>query len=91
MKSMMRNQTRWTVPAGVLMTLGLLIAADQAWSQPGAGLDGRGSLIRTFESNAPAVGALMPNLPVYDREGEESNLLELLDGRYTVLVLGCLT
>lgn len=66
-------------------------AASVATAQPGAGLAGRGSLIRTFEANAPAIGAPMPDLPVYDSDGQESRLPTLLDGRYTVLVLGCLT
>ena len=59
-------------------------------AQPG-GADGRGMLIRNFEASAPAAGELMPNLPVYDRDGRESRLLALLDGRFTVLILGCLT
>ena len=76
---------------GILTMVVALGAASVAAAQPGAGLDGRGSLIRTFEANAPAVGELMPNLPVYDRDGQEFRLTALLDGRYTVLILGCLT
>ena len=73
----------------------LLVAASVgipslAVAQPG-GADGRGMLIRNFEANAPAVGERMPNLPVFDRDGQESRLPALLDGRFTVLVLGCLT
>ena len=67
--------------------LGLVATAV---AQPG-GANGRGMLMRNFEEHAPAVGELMPNLPVYDRDGQESNLRELLNGRVTVLVLGCLT
>ena len=65
-----------------------LVATTAA--QPG-GSNGRGMLIRNFEASAPAVGELMPNLPVYDRDGQESRLPALLDGRFTVLILGCLT
>ncbi len=61
-----------------------------AAAQPG-GANGRGMLTRNFEARAPAVGELMPNLPVYDRNGRESDLRALLSGRFTVLVLGCLT
>ena len=69
------------------LSLGLVATAA---AQPG-GADGRGLLIRNFETNAPAVGELMPNLPVFDRDGRELDLRELLSGRVTVLVLGCLT
>jgi len=61
-----------------------------AAAQPG-GANGRGMLMRNFEAHAPAVGELMPNLPVYDRDGEEHGLAEMLAGRHTVLILGCLT
>ena len=75
----------------LLLVVASVGIAPTAGAQPGAGLDGRGSLIRTFEANAPAIGAPMPDLPVYDRDGREARLPELLDGRLTVLVLGCLT
>ncbi len=52
---------------------------------------GRGALVAVFERTAPAVGDLMPDLPVYDRDGQELRLRVVLNGRYTVLVLGCLT
>ena len=46
---------------------------------------------RNFEANAPAVGELMPDVAVYDRDGTEHRLRDLLGERYTVLILGCLT
>ena len=52
---------------------------------------GRGALLDLFERTAPAVGDQVPDLPVYDRDGQASRLLALLHGRYTVLILGCLT
>ena len=55
------------------------------------GADGRSMLVRNFEDRAPAVGARVPDLPVYDRDGQKSRLPALLDGRVTVLILGCLT
>ena len=82
----MLHSTRTSLLA-LALSLGL---AATAAAQPG-GAGGRGMLIRNFEERAPAVGELMPNLPVYDRDGQESDLRELLDGRFTVLVLGCLT
>ena len=64
--------------------------AAVAAAQPG-GADGRGMLVRNFERNAPTIGELMPNLPIYDRDGREHLLAEMLAGRPTVLILGCLT
>ena len=46
---------------------------------------------RDFERNAPAIGDAMPDLVVYDRDGTERQLRELLSGHYSVLLLGCLT
>ena len=80
-------QSRTTSLLALAFSLGL---AATAAAQPGDA-DGRGRLIRNFEASAPAVGELMPSLPVYDRDGQESDLRELLNGRVTVLVLGCLT
>ena len=71
----------------LVFSLGLVATAV---AQPG-GANGRGMLMRNFEARARAVGELMPNLPVYDRDGRESDLRALLSGRFTVLVLGCLT
>ena len=78
---------RLPLPLALAFCLGL---AATATAQPG-GENGRGMLIRNFEQNAPAVGELMPNLPVYDRNGQEHRLAELIAGRPTVLILGCLT
>lgn len=49
------------------------------------------AILRNFETNAPAIGAPMPDAVVYDRDGRELRLLEVLRDRYTVLILGCLT
>lgn len=46
---------------------------------------------RTFERNAPAIGDAMPDVLVYDRDGEEHRLRDLLSEHYSVLILGCLT
>ena len=46
---------------------------------------------RNFEGNAPAIGEMMPDVVVHDRDGAELWLKNLLGGRHTVLILGCLT
>ena len=79
-------QPRTTSLLALAVSLGLAATA----AEPG-GPNGRGMLIRNFEASAPAVGELMPNLAVYDRDGQESRLPALLNGRFTVLILGCLT
>jgi len=79
-----------TETAGLLVLACSLGLVATAVAQPG-GANGRGMLMRNFEARAPAVDELMPNLPVYDRDGRESDLRALLSGRFTVLVLGCLT
>ena len=81
------RQTTKTELLALAFFLGLVATAA---AQPGSA-DGRGMLIRSFEASAPAVGELVPNLPVYDRDGLELRLPALLDGRFTVLILGCLT
>ena len=72
-----------------VLAFSLSLVATAAAQQGGP--NGRGMLMRNFEERAPAVGELIPSLPVYDRDGQESDLRELLNGRVTVLVLGCLT
>ena len=44
-----------------------------------------------FEATAPAVGEALPDLLLYDAAGEQRQLNELLQGHYTIIVLGCLT
>ena len=46
---------------------------------------------RNFEENAPAIGEIMPDVVVYDRDGTERQLRDLLTDRHAVLILGCLT
>ncbi len=69
---------------GLLALLGL---ADLARSQ----VNPRQQAIQRFEATAPAVGEPLPDLAVYDAAGEERQLRKLLQGHYTVIVLGCLT
>ena len=46
---------------------------------------------RNFERNAPAIGEMMPDVVVHDRDGAELRFRDLLRKRHTVLILGCLT
>ena len=46
---------------------------------------------RHFDRNAPAIGDAMPDVVVYDQDGEELPLRDLLSEHYSVLILGCLT
>ncbi len=49
------------------------------------------AMMSGFENSAPTVGALLPDLTLYDDQGEKINLREITKGQYTVLVFGCLT
>ena len=73
---------------GIAMNL-LLPAAVPA--QPGGGGSPRADVTQRFERAAPRVGEPMPELTVHDAEGGDVQLRDLLEGHYTVLVLGCLT
>lgn len=55
---------------------------------PGAGRD---ALSGRFETVAPALGEPMPDVALFDRDGNELRLRELLRDHTTVIVLGCLT
>ena len=44
-----------------------------------------------FERTAPDIGESLPDLTLYQTDGKEVRLHEVLNGRYTVLILGCLT
>ena len=46
---------------------------------------------RNFEGSAPAIGEMMPDVVVHNRDGTELRLRDLLRERHTVLILGCLT
>ena len=70
--------------------LGLIAALGLAGSAQ-AQLNPRQRAAGRFEATAPAVGEPLPDVAVYDAGGEERRLGELLQGHYTVIVLGCLT
>lgn len=45
----------------------------------------------SFERLAPRIGEQLPDLSIYDDSGKPVNIRELAKGKYTVLILGCLT
>ncbi len=52
---------------------------------------GREKATRRFDAAAPAVGEPMPEVTLHSADGGAVRLGDLLEGHYTVLVLGCLT
>ena len=76
--------------AHAVWVLGWLVALGLAGSAQ-AQLDPRQQANRRFESTAPAVGEPLPDLTLYDADGKALRVGELLQGHYTVIVLGCLT
>ena len=79
------NQLKDLHAATVLVVAVVLSAgmANTVGAQPPVG--------RNFERNAPAIGAMMPDVVVHDHDGTELPLRDLVRKRYTVLILGCLT
>jgi hypothetical protein len=49
------------------------------------------ALKERFEAAAPAVGDLVPEMPVYTAQGEKVQFRDLVLGHYSVVVFGCLT
>jgi hypothetical protein len=80
--------TATIVGIAALALASMTIAQDP----PGRGATSpRDKVTERFAEAAPAVGELVPDVVVYDADGNERKLRELLRGRYSVLVLGCLT
>ena len=73
-----------------MWVLGLLVALGLAGAAQ-AQLDPRQQASRRFEAAAPAIGEPMPDVVLYDAGGKGLRVSELLQGHYTVIVLGCLT
>ena len=70
----------------VSMSIVALVSAGSSMAQR------RGERPTTrFESVAPQVGEVLPDLVIHDRTGKPLRLRELTRDHYTVLVLGCLT
>jgi len=64
----------------------LSILTGNALAQPGAG----GPRARPGGSNLPKVGSMLPDVVVFDDEGNEFST-KTLRGQYSLLVFGCLT
>ena len=55
------------------------------------GFSARDMVNSKFDVAAPAIGESMPDITVYDEAGKPVSLKNLLEGHYSVVVLGCLT
>lgn len=74
-----------SAPSGTDEPTGAIGSPAQAQFNP------RERAIARFEAMAPAVGEPLPDLTVYNADGKELRLAELLKGQFSVIVLGCLT
>lgn len=76
-------------PALLLFAAAPLVLAQRmdVLPQPGSAGD---NVVRQFESSAPAVGASLPAVSIFDEAGKAYQT-SALKGRWTVLVSGCLT
>ena len=82
---MKRHSTVTTGIAAALLVAGLATTPAKAQTSPFEGVNQR------FEAAAPQIGESLPDVSVYDLEGTELKIRDLVHGQYTVLVLGCLT
>jgi len=72
---------RFQVPALLLVSFVFQVVAA------GQGREGR----RGGGENMPQAGSLLPEISVFDAQGESFPLREKLKGRHAVIVFGCLT
>lgn len=77
--------TALAVTVGISVLSSLPAQAQQAMSF------GLRSLEERFEAASPGLGKRVPNVPVYTAEGEKVRFRDLVRGKYTVVVFGCLT
>jgi len=93
----MSTSTRTLAGAGLLSlaTAGLLslgcVTGGQAQPAVGSGAGARSDFGGRFEQAAPKIGEAMPNLQIYDADGKEIWLNDVLRGHPSVIILGCLT
>ena len=66
------------------------ILAGAAIAQPGGTPRGGPGASRSAGGNLPEVGTTLPDITLYDDQGEEFSTTSLR-GQYSVLVFGCLT
>ena len=72
----------WLTACAAVLIGATTVGTNAAAAQP---------VSRNFDQQAPAVGEFMPDAVVHDRDGRALSLRAVLDGRHTVLILGCLT
>ena len=76
------------------LAIALLLLSGSGWAgaQDGHGRDRspRSFVANRFEESAPRIGEALPDLSLFDADGEPF-LLSSLKGSHTVLVFGCLT
>lgn len=78
----MNDRSIWAVTLLVVLAMSTAVQAQ---------FDPRQQATSRFEAAAPAIGEALPDLTLYDASGKEQRLGALLQGHYTVIVLGCLT
>ncbi len=66
------------------------LLASPVWAQSRDNSSLLNQLQRRFESSSPAVGESLPDVSLFDADGQPIHLKNL-KGNYTVLVFGCLT
>ena len=69
----------------LIASVGSLWSASPTLAQPGGG-----GLNRRFETVSPAIGQPLPDITIYDENGEPFAVRDL-KGQYSVIVFGCLT
>lgn len=73
-----------------LFFLAAMLQASLALAQ--GNLPGLPPLEDRFDTSAPTIGERLPDLTIFDDQGNRVNMRELpVPGRYTVLTVGCLT
>lgn len=65
--------------------------ADEHAPPPGMMARAHRQVSEVFAQRSPAIGTALPNVPVYDAQGKRHALRDMIRGRHTVLVFGCLT
>ena len=81
---MMRRSVLSLIFLGVMPQTGPVLAQGN--------LPGLPPLEVRFDQTAPAIGQPLPDLTLFDDQGNPVNMSELpATGRYTVLTVGCLT
>jgi hypothetical protein len=73
------------INAGLFIGLLLYLGSNAAYAQS------QPPRMEKFETDAPKVGEMLPDITVLDDLGNPVNIRQLASENYKVLVLGCLT